>query len=69
MPEGASSPWVDLSGGNADLQALLDTDGDGMPDVWERKHGLDPENPADGPAVTLSREGYTNLEVYLNEGL
>lgn len=69
MPEGASSPWVDLSGGNTDLQALLDTDGDGMPDVWERKHGLDPENPADGPAVTLSREGYTNLEVYLNEGL
>ena len=41
----------------------------GMPDVWERKHGLDSENPADGSAVTLSREGYTNLEVYLNEGL
>src|SRR5215210_4279977 len=27
-----------------------DTDGDGLPDVWERRFGLDPENPADATA-------------------
>jgi pectate lyase len=43
-----------------------DTDGDGMPDEWERQHGLDPHNPADG-TVVRDKTGYTNLEVYLNE--
>src|SRR5215210_2499536 len=27
-----------------------DTDGDGLPDVWERRFGLDPENAADATA-------------------
>lgn len=42
-----------------------DGDHDGMPDNWEKAHGLDPSNPADG---SLSREpnGYTNVEEYLN---
>jgi pectate lyase len=44
--------------------ANWDTDGDGMPDAWEVKHGLDPRNPADGNAVGAG--GYTNLERYLN---
>jgi hypothetical protein len=43
-----------------------DTDGDGMPDEWERQHGLDPRNAADGNAGR-ERTGYTNLEKYLNE--
>jgi len=42
-----------------------DTDHDGMPDDWERKHGLDPSDPADGPR-DKDRDGYTNLEEYLN---
>ena len=42
-----------------------DTDGDGMPNDWERSHGLDPNDAADGPATTAS--GYTNLEQYLND--
>ena len=46
------------------LPAPPDTDGDGMPDVWEKQHGLDPKNPADGAAVTA--DGYTHLEHYLN---
>lgn len=43
----------------------MDRDGDGMPDVWEHKHGLDPENAADAAAYTLQGD-YTNIEVYLN---
>ena len=42
-----------------------DTDHDGMPDDWERRHGLNPADPADG--AQLSPDGlYTNLEIYLN---
>lgn len=46
------------------LPALADTDGDGMPDEWETANGLNPNDPADGPATAES--GYTNLENYLN---
>jgi hypothetical protein len=42
-----------------------DTDHDGMPDEWEKQHGLDPGNPADGK-VDRNDDGYTNLEEYLN---
>lgn len=71
-PEGAESAWPKLSSGNVQAADLLDSDGDGIPDVWETAHGLQPHNASDGNATTLSREGYTNLEVYLNslvEGL
>lgn len=41
-----------------------DTDRDGIPDEWERAHGLNPNDPADARALTAS--GYTNLENYIN---
>jgi hypothetical protein len=44
---------------------LQDTDGDGMPDTWERKHKLDPLDANDG-ALDKNGDGYTNLEEYLN---
>jgi hypothetical protein len=47
------------------VTAPKDTDGDGMPDEWERKHGLDPQNAKDTSAYTLNKE-YTNIEMYLN---
>ena len=46
--------------------APADGDRDGMPDEWERARGLDPGDPRDGAGVA-GREGFTHLEVYLNE--
>ncbi|MBN1127819.1 MAG: hypothetical protein JXA71_02460, partial [Chitinispirillaceae bacterium] len=45
----------------------VDSDKDGMPDAWERTHALDPNNAGDHKATTLSAEGYTNIEMYVNE--
>lgn len=47
------------------LQPPADTDGDGMPDEWERKHGLNPEKASDATEYTISKQ-YTNIEVYIN---
>jgi hypothetical protein len=41
-----------------------DSDGDGMPDEWERTKGLNPQDAKDG-AASAKDGGYTNLEVYL----
>ncbi len=43
-----------------------DSDRDGMPDDWEKAHGMNPRNPADASADSDS-DGYTNVEEYLNE--
>ncbi len=43
-----------------------DTDRDGMPDAWETDRELDPDN-ADDRNGDDDRDGYTNLEEYLNE--
>ena len=42
-----------------------DTDHDGMPDEWEKAHGLNPGDAADGNQ-DMTGDGYTNLEKYLN---
>lgn len=47
-------------------QSPQDRDKDGMPDEWEKKKGLDPENAKDHIGYNLNNT-YTNLEVYLNE--
>lgn len=44
-------------------KAAVDSDGDGMPDEWEKQVGLDPDNAGDGAQKTKC--GYTNLEIYL----
>jgi len=43
-----------------------DADRDGMPDEWEKAHGLNPNDRTDAIATTLSAP-YTNVEVYANE--
>lgn len=45
--------------------AETDTDGDGMPDAWERKNGLDPNDPSDA-AARKNANTYTNIEMYIN---
>jgi hypothetical protein len=41
----------------------VDTDGDGIPDVWEIAHGLNPNDPSDA-ALDPDGDGYTNLQEY-----
>lgn len=55
--------WPEYSG-TKDFS--LDTDKDGIQNEWETLHGLDPEDPKDARATTLSKP-YLNLEVYLND--
>jgi hypothetical protein len=45
-------------------EAPIDSDHDGMPDAWEKAHGLNPNDPSDG--AKIGKNGYTNLEEYLN---
>jgi hypothetical protein len=43
-----------------------DEDRDGMPDAWEKKYGLDANNAADN-AGDADKDGYTNVEEYIND--
>jgi hypothetical protein len=45
--------------------APKDRDRDGMPDAWERSHGLDQSSAADA-ASDGDRDGYTAIEEFLN---
>lgn len=68
---GSTNGYIDTqtaAGGWPELPTAAapdDTDGDGMPDVWETEKGLNPTNIADGNLKTLDG-GYTNIEVYIN---
>lgn len=46
-------------------KAPRDSDRDGMPDAWERKHGLNPHDASDASSYLLSPD-YTCIEVYAN---
>jgi hypothetical protein len=52
--------WPQLESGTA----ATDLDRDGMPDAWEKEHGLNANDPTDRNAT--HKDGYTNLEHYLN---
>ena len=58
--------WPTYGATADELAKTTDTDGDGIPDWFEDKAGLDRKSAADGAAVTLDAAGrYTNLEMYL----
>lgn len=63
-PYGAPADWCAWPTLES-LPAPADTDGDGIPDAWELAHGLNPKNASDG--ASYNWQGYTMLEVYLNE--
>lgn len=48
----------------------IDTDEDGMPDFWEKAHGLNPlvqdHNDTTLSSIIVGQQGYTNLECYLH---
>lgn len=44
---------------------VLDSDGDGMPDAWEKACGLNPNDPSDA-VKDCNGDGYTNIEKYIN---
>ncbi|MGN1248252.1 MAG: hypothetical protein ACI4UO_06660, partial [Paludibacteraceae bacterium] len=54
-------PFLDAVEGDS---LALDTDGDGLPDLYETEIGLNALDPADG--AMLTEQGYTQLELYLN---
>ena len=43
----------------------IDTDKDGMPDEWEKKYKLNPNDPSDA-VKDCNGDGYTNIEKYIN---
>lgn len=53
--------WPELKS----TEAPADTDHDGMPDAWEKAHGLNPADAADA-IVDADKDGLTNLEEYLD---
>jgi pectate lyase len=46
-------------------KAPVDSDHDGMPDEWEKKYGLNPNDAGDA-SLDKDGDGYTNVEEYLN---
>lgn len=45
---------------------IVDSDNDGMPDEWELKRGLDPNNANNATGDYLG-QGYNNIEYYIND--
>lgn len=52
--------WPKLQG-----SPRADRDKDGMPDSWEIKYGLNPDDPSDA-VKDCNGDGYTNIEKYIN---
>jgi hypothetical protein len=49
-----------------DVASSFDSDGDGLPDYWEKAYNLDPKNDSGdhGPKADIDGDGLSNLEEY-----
>jgi hypothetical protein len=58
---------VNQVGGYAEYKGepVKDTDGDGMPDEWELRYGLNPNDPSDA-GKDRNGDGYPNIDKYIN---
>lgn len=65
-------PWHEKEVGGYPQQiegaGYPDQDQDGMSDIWEVKHGLNPADPEDAVRVA-KQSGYTHLELFINGGM
>ncbi|MGB7158864.1 MAG: hypothetical protein WBD40_12400 [Tepidisphaeraceae bacterium] len=46
-------------------EPYADADSDGMPDAWEKQHGLNPNDASDA-AKDVNGDGYANIEKFIN---
>lgn len=59
--------WPVYTATSEEMASVKDTDGDGMPDWFEKEFGLDSSKASDSAEKTLDQyERYTNLEMYLH---
>jgi HEAT repeat protein len=71
---GRFGPEGSLLEGLTPGKAPADTDKDGVPDEWEKTHGMDPADAADAAKVVPAgaspgdrHKGYTYIEYYIND--
>lgn len=53
--------WPSLKPGTV----AIDSDNDGIPDEWERKNGLNPQDASDASLYSIDKN-YMNIETYIN---
>jgi hypothetical protein len=63
-PEWKKCPICNTEQDVRPIEAInADSDGDGLPDEWERKYGLNPQDPADAE-LDSDEDGFTNLQEF-----
>ena len=67
MKEAYGYAWPEYKATAEQVASVQDSDGDGMPDWFEDRFGLNKDSSADAGAKTLDRNGrYTDFEMYLH---